>query len=203
MINKLINSFFKIATDLKIDSVIIGGLALPAYKIARSTLDIDISINVKSQKKLNRLVDKLENRGIKTQQNPKVSHDLFIIFGKGSEAEVWLKPCDTFAWDQEMIEKTIKFRKNISVLSIEDFILTKLARSDRSSTDINDIIQILIANVNSIDWNYLYYRLNWANIKNDFEKLLGDLLVKVNHQFKDVVNSILRQYQKSKNKVKE
>lgn len=196
--NRLINSFFEVTTELEIDSVIIGGLALPAYKIARSTLDIDISINVKSQHKLNKLVEKLEKRRIKTQQNPKIKHDLFTIFGKGSEAEVWLKPCDAFEWDQKMIEHTTKFKKNISVLSIEDFILTKLARSDRSSTDVNDIIQILIANSQNINWNYLHYRLKWVNIKKDFEILLEEFSLKASSEYHDIANKIVKQYQRSK-----
>jgi len=198
----LTESFFKIGSKLNIPCVLIGGLALPAYNVGRTTLDIDIAISIKIQKKLDKLVEELSKEGIQTKQNPQLNHDLFMIFGKKNEAEIWLKPCDVFDWDKKMIENTFIIEKNMRVLSIEDFILTKLARSDRSSTDIDDIIQILIANVNNIDWDYLYYRLNWANIKKDFEELLEELVVKVNHQFKDVVNSILRRYQKSKSKQK-
>jgi len=190
--------FFNIGSKLNITSVLIGGLALPAYNVGRTTLDIDIAIYVESQKKLNRLVETLSKYGIQTQQNPKINHDLFTIYGKKNEAEIWLKPCDKFGWDQKMRDRTFYIEKNIRVLSIEDFILTKLARSDRTSIDIDDIIQILIANSDSIDWDYLNYRIAWANVKKDFEKLLEEFSQKAISEYQDIANNILKQYQKSK-----
>ena len=61
---------------------------------------------------------------------------------------------------------------NVHVLAIEDFILTKLARGDRSSTDIDDIIQLLIANKDNIDREYLHYRLRWMDLLSDFNEIL-------------------------------
>lgn len=194
----LTETIFEIGSKLSIPCVLIGGLALPAYNVVRTTLDIDIAIYVKTQEELNNFIDALSQNGIKTLQNPKINHDLFTIFGKNNEAEIWLKPCDTFNWDQKMIKKTFIIEKNMKVLSIEDFILTKLARSDRSSTDINDVIQILIANTNSINWDYLYYRLNWAEVKEDFENLLNQLLLNGSSKFQDDVNKIIKEYQKCK-----
>jgi hypothetical protein len=196
--NKLIKVFFEVARRVEIDAVIIGGLALPAYKVARSTLDIDISINIDTQKKLRKLVENLKKRGIKTLQNPKLNHDLFTIFGKGSEAEIWLKPCDSFSWDRKMSERITNFKENVKVLAVEDFLLTKLARSDRSSTDINDIVQILIANANNIDWNYLYFRLDWGHVKQDFEVLIDELSSEVGAPYEQVINKIVRSYEASK-----
>ena len=40
-----------------------------------------------------------------THQNPKIDKDLFTVFGYNNEAEIWLKPCDAFRWDKEMIDK--------------------------------------------------------------------------------------------------
>ncbi|TXT65129.1 MAG: hypothetical protein BAJALOKI3v1_130033 [Promethearchaeota archaeon] len=196
--NKLINTFFEIAGKLDIDAVIIGGLALPAYKIARSTLDIDISISIDTQDKLNEFIENLEEQGIKTLQNPKLNHDLFTIFGKGSEAEIWLKPCDSFNWDSKMTNKTQRFKENINVLAVEDFIITKLARSDRSTVDIDDIVQILIANLNSINWEYLHFRLGWADVKQDFEVLIEELSSEADASYEQVVNKIIRSYKVSK-----
>jgi len=49
----LINDFFKtiinVAEQISIPNVVIGGLALPAYNITRTTLDIDLCIHVSSQ----------------------------------------------------------------------------------------------------------------------------------------------------------
>jgi len=71
-----------------------------------------------------------------------------------------------------MIEEIQVYTGNVHVLAIEDFILTKLAREDRSSTDIDDIIQLLIANKNIIDREYLHYRLEWMDLLHDFNEIL-------------------------------
>ncbi len=80
------------------------------------------------------------------------------MFGKFGEAEIWLKPYDAFPWDEQMVENIQNFFANVCVLSVEDYILTKLARSDRSSIDISDILKILIANKDTLDWEYLRFR---------------------------------------------
>ncbi|TXT54165.1 MAG: hypothetical protein BAJALOKI1v1_2220004 [Promethearchaeota archaeon] len=139
---------FKVGSEIDILCILIGGLALPAYNVARTTLDIDIAIYAKTQEELDIFVDALSKEGIQTTQTPKITHQLFIVFGRNNEAEIWLKPCDSFNWDQEMIQKTFSIEENMKVLSLEDYILTKLARTDRSSIDISDIVQLLIANLN-------------------------------------------------------
>ena len=50
--------------------------------------------------------------------------------------------------------------------------MTKLARMDRSSIDISDVLQILIANKDIIDWKYLKYRLEWKGLANDFKEIM-------------------------------
>lgn len=179
MKNNLIDLIFEICNLLNIPAVIIGGLALPAYNVARTTLDIDISIYIRTQEELDQFIKKLNEHGIETKQVPKKHHDLFTIFGKSSEAEIWLKPCDAFEWDDEMISKRKKFYKKIYVLSVEDFILTKFLRMDRSAIDIQDIIQIIINNHESINWDYLIYRL-----KNNHSLL----------QFNSIIETILKEY---------
>ena len=52
MESKFLQVILDIAGDLKIPAVIIGGLALPAYNVARTTLGIDICIFIKSQEDL-------------------------------------------------------------------------------------------------------------------------------------------------------
>lgn len=64
MISDLLQVILDIASHLKITSVIIGGLALPAYKVARTTLDIDICINIKSQEKLDLFIKSLGEKDI-------------------------------------------------------------------------------------------------------------------------------------------
>lgn len=172
MNSDLLQIILKTATSCDIPTVIIGGLALPAYNIARSTLDLDICIYIKNQEELNKFITILKKSEISTIQTPKIKHNLFTVFGKGGEAEIWLQPCDTFHWDEKMVNRIKNFYSNVYVLAIEDFILTKLARSDRSSTDINDILQILIANTDTIDWEYLIYRLKWVDLEKEFNEVL-------------------------------
>lgn len=173
MESDLFRTIFKETARLSIPAVVLGGLALPAYNIARLTLDIDICIRVKSQDELNHFINALKENNISTTQNPKIDQDLFTVLGKNSEAEIWLKPCDAFFWDDQMVKRIKNYIENVHVLAIEDFILTKLARGDRSSTDIDDIIQLLIANKNDIDREYLLYRLKWIELLSDFNEILN------------------------------
>lgn len=194
MINDLVQIIFDIAAHCKIPSVIIGGLALPAYNVARTTLDIDISIYTKTQKDLNYFIVSLSEQEIITKQKPKINQDLFTVFGKLGEAEIWLKPCDVFKWDSQMVEKIQKFLPNIYVLAVEDYILTKLARSDRSAIDIDDILQILIANKNKIDWQYLNYRLKWVDLEWDFREILKGFSLDVNNNKRNISKDILDKF---------
>jgi len=38
--------------------------------------------------------------------------------------------------------------------------------------DIDDIMQLIIANKKQIDWNYLFYRLKWRDLMEDFKEIL-------------------------------
>ena len=151
-------------------------------------MDIDICIRVSSQDELNQLINALKVNDILTTQNLKIDQDLFTVFGKNNEAEIWLKPCDAFLWDDKMVKRMQLYTANVYVLAIEDFILTKLARGDRSSTDIDDIMQLIIANEKEIDWEYLKYRLNWKKIFKDFNIIL--------ESFKDDFDKNLREESK-------
>lgn len=182
------------ASHFKITTVIIGGLALPAYKVARTTLDIDICINIKSQEILDLFIKTLKENDIITIQNPKLDQDLFTVFGKNNEAEIWLKPCDAFHWDEQMVEKMQLFFENIYVLAVEDYILTKIARADRSSTDISDVLQILIANKDKLDWEYLRFRLKWASIESDFKEIIKGFELDFNNHIRNFSKEILDKF---------
>lgn len=194
MKNNLLKKIFDVANKSEISAVLIGGLALPAYNVSRTTLDIDICISIKSQEQLDKYVSKLKEINISTQQKPKIHYDQFTVYGKNNEAEIWLKPCDAFNWDAEM-EKRIKyFFENIYVLSIEDFILTKLARSDRSPIDLSDIFQILIANKDIIDWDYLRFRLAWIDLKEDFIEIIKGFELTSETDLKKISHAILKKF---------
>lgn len=191
MISKILQIILDLTTQYKITTVIIGGLALPAYNVARTTLDIDICIKIKSQEQLNTFIEALKENEINTKQQPKIDHDLFTVFGKNNEAEIWLKPCDAFQWDDQMVEKIQLFFGGVYVLAIEDYILTKLARSDRSSVDIDDILNIIITNRDSIDWEYFRFRIKWADLENDFKELIKAFELDFNNNVRNISKDIL------------
>jgi len=155
----LLEDVMYVAQQLNINAVIIGGVALPAYNVARSTLDLDLCISFPNMPIWHQFLENLAQKGFRTLQKPKLDHDLFTIFGHHSEAEIWLRPCDAFDWDNEMEKRIVIIAPHFHVLAIEDYLLTKLARSDRSSTDLSDIIQILLVNHQKIDWDYFQFRL--------------------------------------------
>ena len=194
LISDLLKTILDVASHFNITTVIIGGLALPAYNVARTTLDIDICIKIESEKQLNYFIKDLKEKEIKTKQQPKINHDLFIVFGKGSEAEIWLKPCDAFQWDAQMVEKIQLFFGDVYVLAVEDYILTKLARIDRSSIDIDDILKLIIANKDSLDWEYFHFRLKWAGLESDFKEIIKGFELDFNYNIRNISKDILDKF---------
>ncbi len=194
MISDLLQTILKIATDCNIPIVLIGGLALPAYNVARTTLDIDICIYLISQEELNQFIEALNQNEISTVQKPKINHNLFTVFGKLGEAEIWLKPCDAFHWDEQMVEKIHNFFDNVYVLAVEDYILTKLGRSDRSSIDISDILKIIIANKDELDWKYLRFRLKRMDLESDFKEILKGFRLDFNNNLRNISKEILDKF---------
>jgi len=190
----IIKIIFEVSSTLNIPAVILGGLALPAYNVSRSTIDIDICIYVETQEILERFIKKLKVNGIYTRHNPKIDQDLFTVFGENNEAEIWLKPCSTFNWDKQMLEKCRTFSSYANVLALEDFILTKLARDDRSSTDIDDIMQLIITNKNKIDWEYLSYRLRWKDVMEDFKDILDVFKADLDENLREMSKEILDKF---------
>lgn len=76
MTKNIIQIIFEVSSTLKIPAVIIGGLALPAYNVSRSTIDIDICIYVETQEILVRFIEKLKINSISTvtKNIPKSGH---------------------------------------------------------------------------------------------------------------------------------
>jgi hypothetical protein len=177
MVN-LLRTIANVCESLDINWVIIGGLALPAYGVTRTTLDLDIAIYVKTNEMLQLLINKLKDNHIQTAQKPKISHLLFTVFSTKfhDEAEIWLHPCDAFIWDDEMIDriKVVSGERDLRVLAPEDFIMTKLARMDRSNVDLQDIVQVILSEKN-IDWTYLIERTAKLELFPDLQELVKNI----------------------------
>ncbi len=174
----LLRTIVDVCESLNIPWVIIGGLALPAYGVTRTTLDLDIAIHVKTDQELQLVINNLEANHIKTVQKPKISHLVFTVFSTKyhDEAEIWLHPCDAFIWDNEMINriKVVTGEINIRVLAPEDFIMTKLARMDRSTIDLQDIVQVILSE-KKLDWTYLIKRTVKLELFTDLQELAKNI----------------------------
>ncbi len=146
MLKKLLEILIQVANELGIPTAIIGGLALPAYNVARTTLDIDFSIYVNKQEKLDEFLRKLKEFGI-----------------------------HRFRWDEEMVSRIRQFLGYFPVLAPEDFIVTKLGRADRSAIDVDDVIEVIVNNYKELDWDYLRGRVDWAGLQEDFIEIMRKL----------------------------
>jgi hypothetical protein len=151
-------------------------MALPAYGVTRTTLDLDVAISFSASSEISDFLNELQKNKVKTLQNPQLEHLVFTVFSTElkDEAEIWLAPCDAFSWDEEILSRiqTVEGDPNLRVLSPEDFILTKLARDDRSYVDIQDVLQILLAQQQLIDWNYLLTRASQQGVKSELQEIL-------------------------------
>ena len=161
---------------LHLNWALIGGIALPGYGVTRTTLDLDVAISFQSEIDISNFLSELEKYNVKTAQVPNITHLVFVIFclDVPDEAEIWLAPCDAFPWNDEIINRirVIDQQPTIRILSPEDFITTKLARSDRSSIDLQDVLEILLAQENDIDWDYLFQRITSLKLNSDLQKIL-------------------------------
>ena len=96
-----------------------------------------------------------------------------------------------------MAEKIKLFFEEVYVLAVEDYILTKLARGDRSSVDIDDILKIIIANKDTMDWKYLHFRLEWAGLERDFKEIIKAFELDFNDNIRNISNDILDKFKNS------
>ncbi|MBA7539046.1 hypothetical protein ES705_31324 [subsurface metagenome] len=90
-----------------------------------------------------------------------------------------------------MVDKIQLFFGDVYVLAVEDYILTKLARSDRSSIDNDDVLKIIIANKDSLDWDYLHFRIKWADLENDFNEIVKAFELDFNNNIRNISRDIL------------
>jgi hypothetical protein len=150
---------------------VLGGLAIPAYGIPRSTVDVDIGLAVGEEEKLGELMRKLKVRNVVASEEAKPEYTMIYISDRENlvDAELWFKP-DGIVWDEETLRRrwkvTFKVAKKpfkVYVLSPEDFIVNKLARKDRSARDEEDVAGVM-ASCDKIDWGYLTKRARGAGV---------------------------------------
>jgi len=146
--------------------MLIGGYALPFYGQIRTTIDLDIAVHVEDDEFVDVCV-RARERGYEVHlDSPLNPYSIFLDEVTGYEIEVWRRP-DGITWDQETIRRRREYRINglkIFVVSPEDFIVTKLARSDRLTQDEMDVKSVLERGDTSLDWEYLKDRCEKAGV---------------------------------------
>jgi len=164
-LRKLVQAFEK----EKMDYMLIGGLALPAYGLIRATQDIDIAIAVKNIESLEHLFKNLIERSVKPTSKPILGAACMYFLDSENmvDIEIWQKP-DGIIFDEELLKRRnyIELEKNLFVwvVSAEDFIINKLARTDRRAQDESDVISVLARQKGKLDRKYLKERAEKAGV---------------------------------------
>ena len=120
----------------EIDYMLIGGYVLPMYGRIRTTLDIDIAVALTTEEGFTRFLREAERADYSVSlgsfQNPVcLLHDRLTDY----EIEIWRQP-DGVVWDGETLRRRRKATLagvEVWMISPEDFIVSKLARSEASS----------------------------------------------------------------------
>jgi predicted nucleotidyltransferase len=153
--------------------MIIGGYALPFYGRIRTTLDIDIAVAL-GDHDYKAFCDKAETAGYSTALTAELNpYSVFLDTVTGYEIEIWRAP-DGVTWDQETLRRRNRFMVEgleVFVISAEDFIVTKLARADRSNSDEMDVLSVLVRMGNALDWEYLTGRVENAQVEHLLEAI--------------------------------
>ncbi len=151
----------------EIDYMLIGGYALPMYGRIRTTLDIDIAVALTTEEGFTRFLREAERADYSVSlgsfQNPVcLLHDRLTDY----EIEIWRQP-DGVVWDGETLRrrrKAILAGVEVWMISPEDFIVSKLARSDRGVIDEQDVKSVLEREDVTLDWLYLKDRAERAGV---------------------------------------
>jgi hypothetical protein len=148
--------------------MIIGGYALPFYGRIRATIDIDLAVAVRTEEELRQLRDWLHQTEFEVPVYSYENPVIVIVDQKEKvEIELWLKP-DGIVFDDETLKRrrkvTLDSDFEVWIVSAEDFIVNKLARSDRGAVDEQDVKSVLIRQGNKLDERYLKKRAQEASV---------------------------------------
>jgi hypothetical protein len=165
--------------DQSIPYMLIGGLALSAYGQIRATQDIDMAI-VANFKDSSKLQAELQKAGFHLASTPQPDAPLFVVtdLERMVEIEIWTKP-DGVSFDQDLLDRRWKVRPfdddptfQVSVIGPEDFIVNKLARSDRRAQDEEDAASVLAKQDEKIDQEYLWKRSEAGGVRDILEEII-------------------------------
>ncbi len=165
---KSLERLLKLFEKKNISYMIIGGYALPFYGRIRTTIDLDLAISIKTKEELDCLRDWLKSIDFEITVDSHLNPVIVVLDRiQKFEIELWLKP-DGIDFDDELLKRRKRMELVAGfeawVISPEDFIVTKLARPDRSVTDEQDVKSVLVMQRNSLDREYLENRARNAGV---------------------------------------
>jgi hypothetical protein len=169
----------KILEELKIPYAITGGYAVSIWGRIRSTLDIDIVVDLFEEKTQN-LVSALKSFSkfgyvdiSQIQDALRRKSEFNFIHESGIKVDFWIKSGELFA-KQELKRRRAKIigGKKIYFVSPEDLILSKLIWHKKTGSDyqLKDV-ESIIRRQKKLDWKYIK---RWAAIQSTL-KILGSL----------------------------
>jgi hypothetical protein len=155
--------------SMNVPAVVTGGLAMSAWKYARSTRDVDLLIGVELQRS-DKILSQLLSMGIRPKQTPPV-----ISLGRLNIIQLLYEPPEAFMevqidlllaeseYYRTALERRIPMRLpdvplDIAILTCEDLILHKLLAG--RFIDRADVAALLKYNISSLNQDYLAH---WAN----------------------------------------
>lgn len=154
-LRKLVKTF----EDENVDYMFIGGIALPAYGEIRATQDIDVAVAVGDLEALEQLINVLAKKDFKPTAKPTLEAACIYLLDEENlvDVEIWLKP-DGVKMDTEVLNR--RQRRHVADMDVwiigpEDFIVNKLARTDRRARDENDVVSVLLDQKGKLDRKYL------------------------------------------------
>ena len=158
--------------------MLIGGLALPAYGQIRATQDVDIAIRASFEDSA-KIQSNFRQEGFLLPSSAQPEAPLFLVtdLKRMVEVEIWTRPDGVF-FDQELLKRRWKVRPfsddpsfEMYVIGPEDFIVNKLARSDRRVLDEGDAASVLARMKGKLDYQYLERRAKAAKVSEILEQI--------------------------------
>ncbi len=147
--------------------MLIGGYALPFYGAIRATIGIDIAVEIAIKEQFDTLIEKAIDFGFRPQIYSFLNPLCLLLDDKtGLEIELWMR-IDGVDWDAETLKRRQKQKLDefeFWVISPEDFIVNKLARSDRSVQDEKDVKSVLVRCLDTLDRKYLEQKAKKAGV---------------------------------------
>lgn len=179
-ISRALRKLVRTLDELSLPHMLIGGWALPAYGRIRATLDTDIAVAADFPA-IENLYNRLVDLGYTLPSSPRPEAPVFLVTDLENrvEFEIWTKP-DGVTFDSELLRRRIRVRPfnddfEIFAIGPEDFIVNKLARTDRGVQDEQDAVSVLKRQEGRLDYPYLVRRAKDAEVGGILKTLMDQV----------------------------